>query len=324
MRLTRQAALGIALACGLLAAVGAYLWIGQQSKPVEKAPETVQIPVPIQTIRPQTDLTPAMFKMVTLEKTQVPANAIVNAQDLAGKISLNELVMGKPVLAEQVATRSTALGMAYGIAQGQRAMTVALDIVSAVCDFVVAGNRVDVVAAFQREGKVVVRTLVQDVLVLAAGTATTPPGPTTAAAAPATPAAGGAAPAKPDNNPPKRPDMPFTLAVTPEQAQLIIAADVAGDLRLVLRRMGDHSIIPLPTANSWSLIGPLPRENQSSGPSTEGRGADEPAPPEAARPHPETDGVKYGGAPTAPPPVTPAKPSVEVIRGTQREVVTPQ
>ncbi|MEI6502203.1 MAG: Flp pilus assembly protein CpaB, partial [Armatimonadota bacterium] len=240
MQLSRQAALAIALVCGLLAAVGVWVWIGQQKKPVPKAPETIEVPAPIQTLPAQTDLMPEMFKKVTMQKTQVAANVVINEADLVGRVSRVELLMDKPVLAEQVAVRSNALGLAYTINRGQRAMSVALDMVAAVCDFVQAGDRVDVVATFGREGKVVVRTLVQDVLVLATGTATnqkTPPAPPAA-----TP--GAAPPPAADPNPPKRPDMPFTLALTPEQAQIIIAADTAGKLRLLsepFRARGGHA-----------------------------------------------------------------------------------
>lgn len=296
------------------------MWIGQQKKPVEKTPETVQVPVPIQTIPAQTDLMPEMFKKVTMQKAQVAANVVVNERDLVGRINRTELVMDKPVTAEQIAVRSNELGLAYTINRGQRAMSVALDIVGAVCDFVQPGNRVDVVATFQREGKVVVRTLVQDVLVIAAGTALNPPAPaaavTTTGALPA---------AKVDPNPPKRPDMPFTLAVTPEQAQIIIAADVTGDLRLVLRRMGDHSVVPLPTANSWTLIGPLPEDKKGGGPAAPAKGPEgPPTTPAAAARTAASLANAFGATPAAPPPVAPAKPAVEIIRGSQREIVTPQ
>ena len=296
------------------------MWIGQQNKPVQKAPETVEVPVPVRTISAQTDLMPEMFKKVTMQKTQVAADVVINEADLVGRINRTELLMDKPVTAGQIAVRSNALGLAYTINSGQRAMSVALDMVAAVCDFVQAGDRVDVVATFGHEGKVVVRTLVQDVLVLAAGTAINPR--TLAPAAAATP--GAATPPPAEQNPPKRPDMPFTLAVTPEQAQIIIAADSAGKLRLLLRRMGDHSIVPLPSANSWTLIGPLPDDKKSGAESSGSPNPEGPPPSGPSVRSVEAAPTRYGAAPTAPPPVLPAKPSVEIIRGNQREIVTPQ
>jgi Flp pilus assembly protein CpaB len=165
----------------------------------------------------------------------------------------------------------------------------------------------------------VVRTVVQDVLVLAAGTSTSPP--QQGAADPAAPAEAG----QPTNVPPKRPDIPFTLAVTPEQSQLILTADIAGDLRLALRPMGDHGIMPLPAANSWSLVGPIPKENAGGG----GQSAPAAAAPPAVKAQPAPQAPpgpqgpqQWGAKPTAPAPPGPKRPSVEVIRGTQREIVT--
>jgi pilus assembly protein CpaB len=316
MRLTRQAALAIALICGLLAAVLAWMWIGQQNKPVEKVPETVQIPVPVRTIPAQTDLQPEMFRKVTLERTSVPAGTVLDEQKVAGRVCMTELSLGVPVLETQMALRSKALGLAYGIPRGQRAESIALDVVGAVTDFIQPGNRVDVLVSFNKNGKYVVRTVLQDILVLAAGISTSPAQPAPPPAPAATPGVPGAAPPpKTDPNPPKRPDMPYTLCVTPAQAQLIYVADVSGDLRLTLRGMGDHVILPLPGNNSWTLIGPIPKDEP-------GGGSSAPAPPPNPAPQPAPQPTLSVGQPVAPP--VSRKPTVEIIRGGTRELVTPE
>ena len=318
MRVTRQAALAIALICGLLAAVLAYMWIGQQSKPAEKAPETVQVPVPISKIPAQTDLQPTMIKQVTMERAKVPANAIVYDQAFVGRISMSDLAPDQFVLDTQIAQRTKALGLAYGIARGQRGESIQLDIVGAVTDFVQPGDRVDVLMDYVKNEKIIVKTVLQDVLVLAQGTSTD----RTPLPSPATTAAGGAAPAKTDNMPAKRAEMPYTLAVTPAQAQLLYLADKTGDLRLTLRGMGDHEILPLPPVNSWTLIGPIPKDGNSGGAPAPSAAAatPQPAPQPAPQPTPQV-------APAAPAypvaPAAPRKPSVEVIRGGQREIVVP-
>jgi pilus assembly protein CpaB len=318
MRLTRQAALAIALVCGLLAAILLWVYISRQSKPVAKTPEAIEVPVPIKTIPAQVDLQPAMFKKASFERAKLPANSVTTDQAFSGRVSLVELVQDEPVRAEQIAIRSKQLGLAYSMRDGQRAMSVALDVVGAVADFVQPGNRVDVLVSFQREGRVVVRTIVQDVLVLAAGLSTSATFPTQASAGAA---ADKTAPDKTANA--KRPDIPFTLAVTPNQAQVILTADVAGDLRLLLRPMGDAAVVPLPTSNSWSLIGPLP-SNTPAGSQTGAPAAPAPPAPAVAPGYYGPQGSQaWGGAPTQPPPPTPRRPSVEVIRGGQREIVTP-
>jgi hypothetical protein len=95
-----------------------------------------------------------------------------------------------------------------------------------------------------------------------------------------------------------------------------------GQLRLTLRGMGDHEIVPLPAANSWTLIGAIPKDANAGGaPAPSATAATpQPAPQPAPRPAPQV------AAPAPAYPVAPAgprKPSVEIIRGGQREIVTP-
>lgn len=318
MRLTRQAALAVALICGLLAAVLAWMWIGQQSKPVVRAAETVEVPVPVRTIPAQVDLQPEMFRKVTLDKTKVAAGTVVDEQNLVGRVSMVELLSGQMILESQVALRSKALGLAYGIPRGQRAESIALDLVGAVTDFVQPGDRVDVLStASVGSGKYITHTILQDVLVLAAGTSLNPTPPPAPPAAPTTP---GATPVKAE--PPKRIEMPYTLCVTPAQAQLLYLADqVSHPLRLTLRGMGDNEIVPLPAGNSWTFIGPIPKDAPGSG----GGGAPAPA-PAPAQPAPAAAPQPAPQAQPAAQPVAPAcrKPTVEIIRGGQRELVTPE
>jgi pilus assembly protein CpaB len=321
MRLTRQAALAIALVCGLLAAILAWVWVGQQNKPAVKAPETVEVPVPVKTIPAQVDLMPAMFKKAVIaEKGKIPTNAVLSDQDLIGRVSLSELPAGQPVRADQIAIRSKQLGMAYSLAPGQRALSLSVDQIEAVADFVQPGNHVDLLVSFSRGGQFLVRTLVQDVLVLAMGSATNAPAPPPPPAATGT--AAGAAPEKPaEKAPPKRPEIPCTLSVTPNQAQLIFLADVSGDIRFTLRPMGEKSVVPMAPSNSWSLIGTIPGSATTTG------GPTPPAPTPAAQPPPQYYGppgaLNFGASPTSPPRPAPRRPSVEIIRGGQREIVTP-
>lgn len=317
MRLTRQAALAMALVSGLLAALFAWYYMGQQRTPKEKAPEEILIPVPLRTLPPQVDLRPEMFRTIKMDKEQVPAGVLTSVTSLQGRVSLTELVKDQPVKLNQIAVRSKSLGLAYAVPDGLRGMTLLLDIEGTTGDFVKPGNRVDVVAAYQSEGYVVVRTIVQDVQVLAMGAATSIELPKEDAEAT------GSAQA-----PARRQETPVTLAVTPNQAQDILTSDMAGNLRLLLRAMGDRTVTTLPVSNSWTLIGKVPSKDTGGGQANGGGpsvSAATPQPQPAPSYYPGTTAgpQNWGAPPTAPPPSTPKRPSVEVIRGGQREVVTP-
>jgi Flp pilus assembly protein CpaB len=170
MRLTRQAALAIALIAGLLAALLAWVLIGQGGgKPKPKVQEMIQIPVPINTIAAGTELQAGMFEVTEQAKELLPTNVVADAQAMAGYIAVLELPEGQPVRVEQVQERSAKLGMAYALNPGLRGMAVSLDVIGAVGDFIKPLDHVDVLTSFRREDKVVVRTLIQDVVVLALG-----------------------------------------------------------------------------------------------------------------------------------------------------------
>ena len=183
MRLTRQAALAIALIAGLLAALFAWMFIGQQNKPKAKAPETVQIPVPITTIKAGTELQAAMFKLGEQPKEQLTPNIVTDAQTLQGRVAVMELPGGQPVRAEQIRERDVRLGMAWALNPGLRGMAVSLDVVGTVGDFIKPLDHVDVLTAFRQDNQAVVRTLVQDVVVLAIGQTIAAPPPAAASAA---------------------------------------------------------------------------------------------------------------------------------------------
>jgi len=165
MRLTRQASLVIALVCGLLAAVGAWVWITQQRTKATKAPTTIEVPVPSQAVAPQTELKPAMFRRVAFEQAELPADVVTDPAFLQNQVSLIELPAGQPIRQGDIAPKSR-MGLAFAVPRGYRALAVPLDLVGNVGDFVQPGNRVDVLASFERDNEVVVRTVVQDVEVL--------------------------------------------------------------------------------------------------------------------------------------------------------------
>jgi len=320
MRLTRQAALAIALVAGLLAALGAWIFIGQQQGKVQAPPpaEVVSLPMPIKTIPAWTELHPDMFQLQQVKKEQVPVNVITDLQGLEGRIAVSDLPEKQAVSVGQVAEKSKRLGIAYALNEGLRGMSVSLDVVGAVSDFVQPGNHVDVMCSFQQDGQVVVRTIVQDVTVLAMGQTTSVAPPVEAEGAAGQPAAPKAEAA------PRRAETPVTLALTPTQAQIVLTADKAGDLRLALRPTDDRSIVPLPTANSWTMVGAIPAK-ASARPSA-AAATPQPAAGQAA-PAPTT--TTAGGAVMAQQPgaVTvgprPNKPYVEVIRGGVREYIVP-
>jgi len=325
MRLTRQAALAIALIAGLLAALLAWMFIGKQNKPKPKAPEMVQIPVPIRPIPAGTELQTTMFELAQQQKDQLTANIVTDAQTLVGRIAVTELPEKQPIRIELVQERSARLGMAYALNPGLRGMAVSLDVVGTVGDFVKPLDRVDVLTSFKQDSQVVVRTLVQDVVVLAIGQTVTAPPPSGTQAEETSET-------KKEAPPPRKTETPVTLALTPAQAQVVLTADQAGDLRLTLRARNDNSVVALPVANSWTMVGTVPKAQGAGGPQQGPPSATAATPGGSAQPAGGPPPVQVGGtaeaggahgATAGAGSKLPKKPFVEVIRGNNSEYVVP-
>lgn len=329
MRLSRQSALALALFLGLLAV--ALVWFALRSRqPASKPAESVQIPVPRETIPANTDLTPQMFEQKTVEADKVPKDVITDSKQLTDRITLQELPQGEPVSVSAVVRRSISTALAYGIPENYRALTVAVDDVSGVANgFVRPGDYIDVIGLFtDTSGELSVAiTVLQDTLVLGVNSATeVPKGKKEEETSEPSKSRRG------DN------ERMVTLAVTPHEAQLLALSDFRGEIRMALRRTGDHALEILARSQSWSLVGGYP---QVGAPAPNGHGAGETltdpnmAPgelPSWARtwgmPPAEKGAGPSAGTPAAGPqaPSTPPpskKPTVEVIRGFERENVEP-
>jgi len=312
MRLSKQAALAVALTLGLVAVLLGYFYLRAQ-QPSAEVVRQVQLPVPIKDIPADTDLKKEMFKQASFDPAQVSSDAIVDPGMLHGRITIKPLSMNQPVQASAVAMRSTSLALAYGIPEGLRAVAVPVDEIAGVGNFIRPGDRVDLMVLFtDSSGEYsVVHTVLQNIEILAVNQATVPyigEGEEE-----------GTKPAARRD----RKTSTATLAVTPRQAQLLALSDVRGNVRLTLRRTGDNKIETLARSQSWTLIGSFPKEN-----------AQKPGAPgtETVSPQPPSWAQMWGTPPGQQPPLGskpgvkgPAEKSgIEVIRGSSREFVTPR
>lgn len=329
MRLSRQSALALALFLGLLAV--ALVWFALRGRQATSTPvEEVQLPVPRQTIPANTDLTPQLFQQKTVEAAKVTKDVVTDSKQLTDRITLQELAEGEPVPVSAVVKRSISKALAYGIPENYRALTVAVDDVSGVANFIRPGDYIDLVGLFtDPSGELSVAiTVLQDTLVLAVNSATgVPQGQKEGQEA--------EEPAKSRRG---EKDRMVTLAVTAHEAQLLALSDFRGELRMALRRTGDHALEILARSQSWSLVGGYPQVSAKA-PNGHQAGAvvagPEIAPAELpgwarswGMPPSEAGAGGPGAKPTAgitQPPKAPMtkKPSVEVIRGFERENVEP-
>ena len=273
--------LALALAAGLAASLLALLLLRGRAKPVSAAP--VSIVVAARDVPTRARLTPAHLTLRKLPPSDVPEDALTAPAQAVGKITTRPLPTGTPLTRAAVTDGTAALGMAFTLPSSRRAVTVALDPTDSAAEFVRPGDRVDILATDEPgRGPAEARTVLQNALLLAVGSQTSPDGP----------------PPPPDGAGPGH----VTVSVSPPEAQALVLAAARGKLHLALRAVDDNGVTdtaPLSAPPADADPEPPPRA---------------PTKPPAPKPTPAPRPPK----PTPPP----ARVTILVIKGSQSQTVT--
>jgi pilus assembly protein CpaB len=211
----------IPLLVGLALALGTGIlllnYLTQLQRPVAG---TRSVVIALTDIPARAQVKPENVTVTTREATQVDPDAISDAQNALGKIALITIPAGSVLTASKIGT-APELGLPARLAHGLRAVSIAVDRVKDVSGLVQPGDRVDVLASVARTDTSPPRvfTILRSILVLSIGT----PNGTSTETASATP-------------PPANDEATtVALALTPQQANLLVLADSNATLRLALR-----------------------------------------------------------------------------------------
>ncbi|HZY99143.1 MAG TPA: Flp pilus assembly protein CpaB, partial [Candidatus Baltobacteraceae bacterium] len=172
-----------------------------------------------------TKIVPAMVTTEQKPSDQVDATALSDPADAVGMLAAADIPQGVMLTPIRLA-RPAPVPQGLQVAVGMRAITIAVDNVKSVAGLLIPGDHVDVLAAPIRVGAAAPHAyaIVRDARVVAVGRSVgTPQAAPTGSPGPAAP--------KPTPAPPTT----VTLAVTPAQADTIMAADLGGVVRLALR-----------------------------------------------------------------------------------------
>lgn len=169
-----------------------------------------------------------------LIKVQVPketelAMGLSDKSQIIGKLTKDRIIKGEAVLQERLYTGGKA-NMAFVIPSGKRAVTIGVNEVSEVGDFIVPGDIVDVIATFDEvtvdiNGRKIyypkyTKTILQNVQVLGIGQSM-----------------------REEKEEKGKLPASVTLAVTLEEAEKLVHADGIGVLRLALKPAADNKSI---------------------------------------------------------------------------------
>ena len=227
---------------------------------------------------------PADVKVVKMPASAFPKGGFSKVEDVLDRPVISNILLEEPILEGRLAAKGSGLGLAPTIPVGMRAVTVRVNDVASVAGFVLPGMRVDVLVTGRpptSDGDMT-STVLQNMLVLSAGTTIQPDARGQAIQAPT-----------------------VTLLATPEQSETLTLAGNEGRLQLVLRNSSDQSVEKTAGRYINELYGAQRKPA---------------APPAAPRPAPRP--IVIAAAPPAPPPPPPPLDQIVVIRGTQKTVET--
>jgi pilus assembly protein CpaB len=230
----RSRALLLLLLAIVLGSLAAYLVNNIVTQQVAQ-PVAVEQPAGVPTVVALTDLTVGLelenihLRVIELPEEAVPVGSYQTLEEVLAAetpIVLVNMLAGEVVLPDKLSTGVALRGLTTRIPDGERAISIPVNEVRGVGGFVLPGDRVDVLhttSIGRRDGRPVIRTLLQDMLVLGV-----------------------------DQVSSQTAEEPVvvnvvTLLADPEEAKTLTLAQQVGDLTLMLRNEGDGSEDESPT-----------------------------------------------------------------------------
>lgn len=240
----------IAAATGLIAVVLINVYIAQQAESVKQRALLGQknlatVVVARKDIPAGSAIKEDMVKEESVNRGALQPRAAQAMDRVIGRVSLAPISKGEQLLLNKLAISGQETSLSSKIPAGKRAITMPVDNISSVGGMIKPGDHVDVIGnvpvpVMSRDGKQVTQIttmpLFQNVLVLAMGQEfTTAPAGDSAARG-------------------TRASFPvITLALTPQEANLIAFAQEQGKIRFILRSPGDNQVQPTAPA-SWDAL----------------------------------------------------------------------
>lgn len=248
----------IALILGFLAVILVGSFLTSVENRYRRAGEEVPVLVARGYIPELTLLTERMVRKVNVPREFLQPKALSRVEDLVNEEGANiystivPIAAGEQILATKLAAPGEEIGLSIAIPQGNRAISIGVDKITGVTDFIKPGDRVDILGTIEYEratkaGSEITSstvTILQNVLVLACGQRLSG--------------------ALKEKKVTEEEGMfgglemervaTVTLAVTPYEAELLAFGQAMGRLHLVLRPRGEGGTLEVPLVSFPSLI----------------------------------------------------------------------
>ena len=204
-----------------------YMWIQKQQAPqqvVQVQAEAVPVVVAVSDLPWGTQLKPEMLTTKPFLKQSLPAGYFSGPNEINDRVVVAPLKANDPVTEHKLAPVSIKTGGVSAVLEkGKRAIAVKGDKVIGIAGFINPGNRVDVLVTIedpQKKEEWRTKTILENIMVMATGTQIE----------------------KNEKGEPSPVDV-YTLAVTPEEGEMLSLAANQGKLQLALRSVTDTETV---------------------------------------------------------------------------------
>jgi pilus assembly protein CpaB len=246
-KMSKGSGRGLLLLALLFAAIAAVLAVAALSRSggndnEVSAADAKTVVVANQDIAARTELKSDMLKTIVVPADSALRGGYSDTETIVGQTTRYPLVENEQVTSLKIGISSDIKdqGLSFVVPAGMRAFSVKVTEETSVGGLVLPGDLVDVIGILDRDlvGADKAVTLIQSVEVLAVAQEAQEPIPPVAAET-ATAVPSGTSGERPEDLKPNPGARTVTLAVTPEQAQLLALVQTQGELALSLRSYGD-------------------------------------------------------------------------------------
>jgi pilus assembly protein CpaB len=213
----------ITLAVAVVFGLGAMRLSQQLLSGGQNAGAVRDILVAARDLKEEEVLKPEMMKVISMAASAIPPNAFTSFKDVEERWIKTPMLEGDVLTEKKLGPKGTPPGLVSNIPKGMRAFAIDVTEQSGVSGFILPGHHVDVVR-YENADRNETRgeTILQNVLVLAAGQVFTRPEERSVQS------------------------RTVTLAVRPEEVDILVAARAKGALSLALRGVNDHDVVDRP------------------------------------------------------------------------------
>jgi pilus assembly protein CpaB len=210
----------IILALAMVFGLGAMLLTRQMlsKEPGKAEEETQEVLVAARDVKEEEMLKPDMVKVTRMAKSAIPPGAFSSPKDIEERWVRTALLEGDVLVEKKMGPKGTPPGLVANIPPGMRAFALDVTEQSGVSGFILPGHHVDVVRFDSDKNVQRGDTILQNILVLAAGQVFI------------------------RSEEKSLTTRTVTVAVTPEQVNTLVAARAQGSLAMSLRGLNDHAV----------------------------------------------------------------------------------